>query len=118
MQYPVELVPDDNGTITVHVSDIPGCHSFGDDPADALLHAADAAESMLAAIIADREPIPRPSDAAGRPTITVSPMSTARIGLYQAMREAAVDTADLAQRLGWQPEQVDRLLELRPALQA
>ena len=71
MHYPVELAPEDNGTVTVYVPDIPGCHTFGDDRSEALARAVDAAEAMLAAIIADEEDIPFPSNAAGRATIAI-----------------------------------------------
>ena len=44
--YPVILYEDD-GKIGVTVPDLPGCHTFGDDIADALLMAKDAVEMWL-----------------------------------------------------------------------
>jgi predicted RNase H-like HicB family nuclease len=44
--YPVILFPDD-GKIGVTVPDLPGCHTFGEDKADALLMAKDAIEMWL-----------------------------------------------------------------------
>ncbi len=44
--YPVILYPDD-GKIGVTVPDLPGCHTYGDDMADALLVAKDAVEMWL-----------------------------------------------------------------------
>jgi len=44
--YPAILYPDD-GKIGVTVPDLPGCHTFGDDMADALLTAKDAVEMWL-----------------------------------------------------------------------
>ena len=44
--YPVILYPDD-GKIGVTVPDLPGCHTFGDDKADALFMAKDAIEMWL-----------------------------------------------------------------------
>ena len=115
MRYPVEFVAEDNGTVTVYLPDIPGCHTFGDDQSDALVRAVDAAEAMLSAIIADGEDIPAPSDKAGRATIAIPVASGAKLALYQAMREAKVDKAELARRLGWREPQVDRLLDLNQA---
>ncbi len=112
MRYPVELVPEDNGTITAYVADIPGCHTFGEDSSEALGRAVDAAEAMLAAMIADDENIPAPSEAGGRPTIAIPAMSVAKIALYKAMRETKVGKAELARRLGWSPALVDRVLDL------
>ena len=115
MHYPVELAPEDNGTVTVYVPDIPGCHTFGDDRSEALARAVDAAEAMLAAIIVDGEDIPLPSNAAGRATIAIPAANVAKIGLYRAMREAKVGKAELADRLGWRLPQVDRVLDLNRA---
>ena len=44
--YPV-VFEDDDGKIGVSVPDIPGCYSFGDDMAEAILMAEDAIAMML-----------------------------------------------------------------------
>ena len=44
--YPAILYPDD-GKIGVTIPDLPGCHTFGDDIADALVMAKDATEMWL-----------------------------------------------------------------------
>ena len=44
--YPAILYPDD-GKIGVTVPDLPGCHTFGNDVADALFMAKDAVEMWL-----------------------------------------------------------------------
>ncbi|MDR2559733.1 MAG: type II toxin-antitoxin system HicB family antitoxin [Oscillospiraceae bacterium] len=58
--YPVILFPDDN-TIGVTVPDLPGCHTCGDDVADALLMAKDAIEMWLWDAEIKSEPIPAAS---------------------------------------------------------
>ncbi|MGV8839111.1 MAG: type II toxin-antitoxin system HicB family antitoxin [Bauldia sp.] len=113
MRYPVEFIHEDNDTITVVVPDLPGTHSFGDDEADALRHVVNAIESMLAAIIAAREDIPRPSKAGRRRTVAVPALTIAKIGIYEAMREAGIGKAELARRLGLHLPQVDRILDPR-----
>lgn len=113
MRYPVELTVEEHGTVTSVVPDIPGTHSFGDDAAEALVRVVDSIESMMMALMADREDIPLPSPAAGRPTVTLPALTAAKIGLYRAMREAGVGKAELARRLGWHLPQVDRALDLR-----
>jgi antitoxin HicB len=115
MRYPVRLIHEDNGTITAIVTDIPGAHTFGDDEAEALERAVDAAESAIIALMADREPIPYPSRAKRRPTVALSALSSAKIALYRAMLEAGVGKAALARRLRWHMPQVDRVLDLRHA---
>ena len=44
--YPVIFYPD-NGAVGITVPDLPGCHTFGTDTADALLMAKDAIEMWL-----------------------------------------------------------------------
>lgn len=113
MRYPVHLIHEDNGTVTAVVPDLPGARTFGDDEAEALERAADAAETAIIALMADREPIPLPSRPKRRPTVALSALTAAKIALYGAMLEAGVGKAALARRLGWHMPQVDRVLDLR-----
>ncbi|MCL2678908.1 MAG: type II toxin-antitoxin system HicB family antitoxin [Dehalococcoidia bacterium] len=59
--YPVILYPDDD-KIGVTVPDLPGCHTYGDDKADALLAAKDAIEMWLWSAENQDEDIPRASE--------------------------------------------------------
>ena len=114
--YPVDLKPDDNGTILVSFPDVPIAHTFGEDESEALVRAIDALETAFIALISDRERIPRPSrPRRGQKVVTLPALSAAKIALYEAMREAGVRKADLARRLNWHMPQVDRLLDLRHA---
>jgi len=115
MRYPVELVHEDNGTVTAIVPDLPGTLTFGDDEAEALVRSVDAIESMIIGIMADREAIPPPSRPGKRPTVNLPALSVAKIALYETMRAAGTGKAELARRLGWHLPQVDRLLDLRHA---
>ena len=113
--YPVELSEDDNGTILVTFPDVPGAVTFGEDRADALARAADALETMLAALVLDRADIPTPSPLDGRPSVTPSLIGTLKLALYEAMRARGWRKADLARAMGLNPRQIDRLLDLRHA---
>lgn len=111
--YPVKLEPDDNDTILVSFPDVPQAHTFGEGEEDALAHALDALESALSMLIDDRKDIPFPSPIGRRQkSVTLPPMSAAKVALYRAMREAGVGKAELARRLGWHLPQVDRVLDL------
>ena len=111
--YPVRLEPDDNDTILVSFPDVPQAHTFGDDEEEALAHAVDALQSALSMLIDDRKDIPVPSPIGRRQkSVTLPPMSAAKVALYRAMREAEVGKAELARRLGWHLPQVDRALDL------
>ncbi|MBZ0228087.1 MAG: type II toxin-antitoxin system HicB family antitoxin [Bauldia sp.] len=112
MRYPVDLVEEDNGTVTAMAPNIPGAHSFGDDREEALARVVDAIESAIMALVADRKDIPSPSAARRRPTVALPALSVAKIGLYRAMREEGLGKAELARRLGRHLPQVDRILDL------
>ncbi len=59
--YPAILCVDD-GKIGVTVPDLPGCHTFGEDTADALLMAKDAVEMWLWDAENNAEKIPAASE--------------------------------------------------------
>ena len=59
--YPVILYPDD-GSVSITVPDLPGCHTFGNDTADALLMAKDAIEMWLWDAENKNETIPAASE--------------------------------------------------------
>lgn len=112
--YPVDLKPDDNGTILVSFPDVPLAHTFGEDEVNALTRAVDALETAFIALIGDRARIPLASrPRRGQKIVTLPALSAAKLALYEAMREAGVRKADLARRLKWHMPQVDRLLDLR-----
>lgn len=113
MDYPVDLTPDDNGTLLVTFPDVPGAITYGDDESEALAHAVDALESIFSALIADRREIPRPSAARGRKIVSPSLLGRLKISVYRAMRERGWRKADLARAMSLNPRQIDRLLDLR-----
>jgi antitoxin HicB len=114
--YPVKLEPDDNDTVLVSFPDVPQAHTFGDNEEEALAHAVDALETALDMLIGDRKDIPLPSPVGRRQkSVTLPPMSAAKVALYRTMRESGVGKAELGRRLGCHLPQIDRLLDLRHA---
>jgi len=111
--YPIELKPDDNGTLLVTCPDLPEVTSFANTMADAEKRAADAIEEALAARIAHHDEIPPPSAASGRQVAMLPPLTVAKTELYRAACTAGVTKAELARRLSWHAPQVDRLFDLR-----
>jgi antitoxin HicB len=112
LNYPVELEFDEDAVL-VSFPDIPGARTFGDNRAEALANAVDALETMLAAMIDDREDIPEPSAADGRPIVSPSLLGALKVALYRAMRTRGWRKVDLARAMGLNPRQIDRLLDLR-----
>ena len=110
--YPIVLEPDDDGSILVTCPDLPEVTTFGDDREDALRHAADAIEEALAARIARQEDIPAASPRKDHPLAGLSPLAEAKVALYRAIRKSNLSKEDIARRLGQQPHELDRLVDL------
>jgi len=112
LRYRAKLIPED-GNILVSFPDFPNVHTFGDDEAEALARAVDALETLLMAMIEDRETIPEPKPVRRRDRfITLPALTEAKIDLYREMRSSRVGKAELARRLNCHLPQIDRLLDL------
>lgn len=111
LNYPVELTPDDNGTVMATIVGFPGA-TEGENEAEALANAADLLETVLMAYIVDRRDIPAPEAAKGRHTVTPSLLGSLKLTIYQAMRDRGWRKADLARAMDLNPRQIDRLLDL------
>ena len=112
LSFPVDL-SDDEGTVLVRFPDVPGAITYGENEAEALDYAVDALESILSAMISNREDLPVPSPARGRPTVSPTLLGSLKIAVYRAMRERGWRKADLARAMELDPRQIDRLLDLR-----
>ncbi len=87
--------------------------TFGNDEEDALRHAVDALVTIISAKIADGDPVPTPSrHKPGQRTVTLPPLEATKVTIYVEMRRQGVTKAELARRLGQDPKQVDRLLDV------
>lgn len=111
LRYPVRLVRE-NGKVLVNFPNFPNVHTYGDDEAEALSRAVDALETMLAAMIDDRDDIPAPRVVRRGKTVTLPALTEAKVELYRQMRAAGVGKAELARRLSCHLPQIDRLLDL------
>jgi len=111
--YPVNLTEDDNGTLLLTFQDFPEAATYGADPEDALDRGRGALIAAIASRIDDGEPIPAPSNPhRGQPTVALPPLVATKTGIYQMMRQLGITKAELARRLGQNPRQVDRLLDV------
>jgi len=93
MEYPVTLERDDNGTVLVSFPDFPEAHTFGDTTEEALERAADALATVIEAYLADRRPIPRPSERPGSPRVRVPARVAANLDV--AIRGTALSAEEL-----------------------
>ena len=111
LAYPITLTPDDNGTLLVRCPLLPMVVTFGNDEEDVRRHAVDAIETALASMIDDGEEIPVPGQV--RPdAVRLGALTGIKVELYRALRTSGLTRAELARRLGWQQESIDRLLRL------
>jgi antitoxin HicB len=110
-EYPVVLTPDDGG-FHVTAPDFPEFHTDGDDETEALANARMALAAVLAVYVADRRDIPAPSPAEGRPVVAPPLHFAAKTLVYALMRAQGVSQVELAARMGVNPKQVQRLLDL------
>ena len=110
LDYPVELRRDGDGAWLLTAPDFPELATFGKGRKDALARAEDALEEAIAARIAHRDDVPRPSR--GRVTVTLGSLTAVKVLLYRGMREQGVGKAELARRLNWRLPQVDRALDI------
>jgi len=112
VDYKVQLTPDDNGTFLVTCPQLPIVATFGETKPEALRHAVDAIETALASMIDDGEDVPRPARSAPGIPLRLPLLTTLKLQLYWALRAAGITRAELARRLGWKRESVDRLFRL------
>lgn len=110
LAFPIELTPDDNGTLLVTCPLLPVVATFGETESEARARAVDAIETALASMIDDGEDIPCPAPDAG--AVRLPLLTALKVELYRAMRSAGVTRAELARRLEWNRESVDRLFRL------
>jgi antitoxin HicB len=109
--YRVKLETDDNGTILVTCPALPEVTTFGDDESDALRHATDAIEEAIAARMADGQDIPEGQQRGPR-LVRLPALTVLKIELFWQLRRSGLTRAELARRLGWKRESVDRLFRL------
>ena len=109
--YRIKIEPDDNGTLLVTCPVLPEVTTFGDDEADAMRRAVGAIEEAIAARMTDGEDVPEGHQRGPR-LVRLPALTVLKVELYRQLRAAGMTRAELARRLGWKRESVDRLFRL------
>jgi antitoxin HicB len=114
---------DDNDTLQVTCPAFPEVTTFGADEGEAVAHAVSAIEEAIAARISDGDPLPRPVARLAAPRrgelwVRLPLLTALKVELVIALSDAGITRAELARRLGWHREQVDRLISSRSCLKA
>ena len=118
--YPIHLTPDDNDTFLITSPVFPEVTTFAETREEAVARARDALEEAIGARMSAGEGIPAPfppdlvqtMDRADAAAVKLPALTSLKAGLYEAMRVAGVTRAELARRLNWNRESVDRLFRL------
>jgi antitoxin HicB len=114
MWFELKLDIDDNDTFLVTAPMFPEVTTYGDNEDEALSNGRDAIEEAIAARITNADPIPFPlKNTPGKGRFVELPLLTfLKAGLYMSCLAQSVSRAELARRLKWHREQVDRLFRL------
>ena len=113
-EYAVAFRPAEEGGFVVTCRDLPQLITQGNDIAQALVEAADAMDEVFAAYMLGNMDFPTPSNPRrGERRVAPPAEMSAKAALYVAMREAGINKAQLAERLGVDEKEVRRLLDPR-----
>ncbi len=110
--WPVELTPQEDGSILVTFPDVPDAITEAHNYCEAMEQARDCLIAALGGYIEMREAIPQPSPAQGQTTVGLPAITAAKIALYGEMITQGVNDADLAARLDLSEVAVRRMIDL------
>ena len=111
LAYPVAL-HEHQDTILVSFPDVPEALTEGSTTHEALHEAGDCLIAALGGYLKAGRSVPKPSMAYDAPVVELPAIITAKLALYEAMRDQRVDQATLAERLGATENTINRLLDL------
>ena len=113
LAYPINILPQDDGSFLVSFPDIPEAITDGMTKEEALAEAVDCLIAALGGYINDRRDVPEPSSTKkGQQSVAVPPLVSAKLALYQAIREAQITRVASGKRLGVSEGAIRRLLDL------
>lgn len=110
--YPYTIHQSDDGAWQVRFPDVPEALTEGDTEEEAHALAQDVLLAALGGLAKLKRAIPEPSEAQGQAAIVVPMLESAKLALYQAMREQGLNNVTLARKLGKQENEVRRMLDL------
>lgn len=114
-KYPVKLELDEGSrTYIVSCRDLPLMNSVGENEDEALLEAVDGIVAAISLEIDERRPVPIGSAPVKGEHLIAAPVLVAlKASLHNAMIETGTRKADLARKMGQNPQQIDRLMDVQ-----
>ncbi len=111
--YPIEFKTYRDGSVGASFPDIPEALTRGTTQEEARRNAEDAVVVALSGYLEDRRTIPAPSKPKrGQAYVWLPPRAALKVAIHNAMVEAGMTQAQLAEMLGVDARQVRRLLDL------
>lgn len=111
-EYPVKLIPDEDGGYIARARDVQGSIAQGDTVSEALSEMSEAMSAALAGYSLDGLPIPVPSAPEhGEHMVAISPLVAAKLALRSAMKDQGISNVALADKLGISEGAVRRLVD-------
>ena len=111
--YPAVAEQDETGYWLVTFPDVPEAGTDAETLEDALAEAQDALLAALGGYVEQRRDIPAPSPLGpGQHGVALPVLTSAKLALYQTMRDQGVNNTQLAKRLGVSETVVRRMVDL------
>jgi antitoxin HicB len=110
--YPYTVQQSSDGAWQVRFPDVPEALTEGATEAEAHALAPDALLAALSGLGKLHRDIPEPSKPRHRPVVVVPILQSAKLALYQAMREHELNNVTLSRKLGKAENEVRRMLDL------
>ncbi|HEY5299363.1 MAG TPA: type II toxin-antitoxin system HicB family antitoxin [Acetobacteraceae bacterium] len=110
--YPYTVRQSPDGAWQVRFPDVPEALTEGETEAEAHALAPDVLVAALGGIVRMKRDIPTPSAEDVRPVVVVPMLQSAKLALYQAMRERGLNNVTLGRQLGKHEGEIRRMLDL------
>ncbi len=110
--FPYRVYQSEDGAWQVRFPDVREALTEGDTEAEAQALATDALVAALGGLVKLKRDLPRPTETIDGPAVIVPMLPSAKLALYQAMREHGLNNVTLARKLGKQEGEVRRMLDL------
>ncbi|MGD0433987.1 MAG: type II toxin-antitoxin system HicB family antitoxin [Acetobacteraceae bacterium] len=110
--YPYTVFQSEDGAWQVRFPDVLEALTEGDTETEARALASDALLAALGGLIKMKRDIPEPSSPAARPVVVLPMLQSAKLALYQAMREEGLNNVTLARKLDLLEGEVRRMIDL------
>lgn len=110
--YSHTVFQSEDGAWQVRFPDVLEALTEGDTETEARALASDALLAALGGLIKMKRDIPEPSSPAARPVVVLPMLQSAKLALYQAMREEGLNNVTLARKLDLLEGEVRRMIDL------